>query len=403
MMRIKWKNIYQLSHPRQMGFIALAHALHEFYSVALPPIIPFIVIGFDISYAEAGWLVTVFYVVYAIFQIPAGIIADKIGKRYVLSLGLGLLAFGTLMASMADTYQALLISQVIAGIGGSTYHPAGLSAVSDLEGDRTAGKAMGFHGLGGAVGTALAPALIGGIVMVTGSWRMALAASAIGGVTYAIIFHVKFIEPRKIITGVLDEIGSNDRGIKEQLKDFPWEKWVIGLVTVNFLLGVEIGAARTFTTSYVFLKSSEAVGFANTVFFVMLVGAGVSTIVIGPLADKFDKRNLGSATFLATGLLLCLAWFIPPNPIILLCLFFFIGAMMWTTVPVMNALTSTYAERKFSGLLFALTLTGSAMGNAVGPFLFGLVSDETSVVFAFPTIAVASALGAISFLCMKKL
>ena len=73
---IEWKNIYHLSHPKQMGLIAVAHALHEFYCVALPPIIPLIVVDFDISYAQAGWLVTVFYVVYAIFQLPAGILAE---------------------------------------------------------------------------------------------------------------------------------------------------------------------------------------------------------------------------------------------------------------------------------------------------------------------------------------
>ena len=385
-----------------MGLIAIAHALHEFYCVALPPIIPLIVIDFDISYTQAGWLVTVFYVVYALFQLPAGIIADKFGKRYVLGFGLILLAFGVFLASRADTYQALLLSQVVAGIGGSTYHPAGLSAVSDLEAENTAGRAMGFHGLGGAIGTALAPAVIGGIILVTDSWRLALSLIAIVGVVYAILFHSRFVEPDSIVENVEKKIVTEGREIKTQLKNFPWDPWVVGLVSVNFLLGVEIGAARTFTTSYVFLRSSEMVSFANTVFFVMLVGAGVATIGIGPLADMFDKRNLGALTFLITGFLLLLTWVVPPNRVLLLGLFFLIGAMMWTTVPVMNALTSTYAKRDFSGMLFALTLTGSALGNSVGPFMFGLILERTDITVAYPAIAVSSLAGAIAFLVMKR-
>ena len=402
MRTIEWKNIYHLSHPKQMGLIAIAHALHEFYSVALPPIIPLIVVDFDISYTQAGWLVTVFYVVYALFQLPAGIIADKFGKRYVLSFGLILLAFGVFLASRADTYQALLLSQVVAGIGGSTYHPAGLSAVSDLEAENTAGRAMGFHGLGGAIGTALAPAVIGGIILVTDSWRLALSLIAIVGVVYAILFHSRFVEPDSIVENGEKKIVTEGREIKTQLKNFPWDPWVVGLVSVNFLLGVEIGAARTFTTSYVFLRSSEMVSFANTVFFVMLVGAGVATIGIGPLADMFDKRNLGALTFLITGFLLLLTWVVPPNRVLLLGLFFLIGAMMWTTVPVMNALTSTYAKRDFSGMLFALTLTGSALGNSVGPFMFGLILERTDITVAYPAIAVSSLAGAIAFLVMKR-
>ena len=49
MRAIEWKNIYRLSHPKQMGLIAITHALHEFYCVALPPIIPLIVIDFDMN------------------------------------------------------------------------------------------------------------------------------------------------------------------------------------------------------------------------------------------------------------------------------------------------------------------------------------------------------------------
>ena len=210
------------------------------------------------------------------------------------------------------------------------------------------------------------------------------------------------LEPDTIVENVEKKIVTEGREIKTQLKNFPWDPWVVGLVSVNFLLGVEIGAARTFTTSYVFLRSSEMVSFANTVFFVMLVGAGVATIGIGPLADMFDKRNLGALTFLITGFLLLLTWVVPPNRVLLLGLFFLIGAMMWTTVPVMNALTSTYAKRDFSGMLFALTLTGSALGNSVGPFMFGLILERTDITVAYPAIAVSSLAGAIAFLVMKR-
>tara|TARA_B100000809_G_C15048244_1_gene498027 strand:- start:847 stop:1254 length:408 start_codon:yes stop_codon:yes gene_type:complete len=134
----------------------------------------------------------------------------------------------------------------------------------------------------------------------------------------------------------------------------------------------------------------------------MLVGAGVATIGIGPLADMFDKRNLGALTFLITGFLLLLTWVVPPNRVLLLGLFFLIGAMMWTTVPIMNALTSTYAKRDFSGMLFALTLTGSALGNSVGPFMFGLILERTDITVAYPAIAVSSLAGAIAFLVMKR-
>ncbi|MFB6155606.1 MAG: MFS transporter, partial [Haloferacaceae archaeon] len=185
------RDLFAVANPREVGLVTVAHGVNEFYSVALPPILPLLVTDFDVTYGEAGALLTVFFVMYSVFQLPAGVVADRVGQRLLLAAGMVVLSLGLLVSSLAPNYETLVAGQVVAGIGGSTYHPAGMSLVSDIETDETEGKAMGIHGLGGVTGTALAPALVGGLAALY-DWRLALTAAAGVGVVYALVFFVLF-------------------------------------------------------------------------------------------------------------------------------------------------------------------------------------------------------------------
>jgi MFS family permease len=120
---------------------------------------------------------TVFFLMYLLFQLPAGILGDRIGQSRLIVVGLLAMALGIGVASIAETYGTLLVAQAIAGIGGSTFHPAGMSIISDVEGTGTEGRAMGVFGFGGALGTMAAPVVVGGLAAVAG-WRIALAGGA---------------------------------------------------------------------------------------------------------------------------------------------------------------------------------------------------------------------------------
>ncbi len=67
----------------------------------------------------------------------------------------------------------------------------------------------------------------------------------------------------------------------------------------------------------------------------------------------------------------------------------------------MNAITSAYSERGFSGSLFGVMLTAGSLGGAAGPLLFGAVAERVGIGAAFPLVAVVSAGGALVFLFMR--
>ncbi len=417
MLRSAASRLFSVSSPREVWLITVAHGVNEFYSVALPPILPLLVNDFSISYGEAGALLTVFFATYSIFQLPAGVLADRIGQRWLLAAGMVVLAVGILVAASAQGYWTLVVAEVIAGIGGSTYHPSGMSMISDLESGTTEGRAMGIHGLGGVVGTALAPALVGGLAAFF-DWRLALTVSAGVGIVYAVVFLVAFHpDDRSATDAPLESDGGADEpavsgstaksdgrlaGLAD-LVSVPLEAWVAVLFLANLAIATEIGAVRTFATSFFVEQAGTTAGVANAILFVLLVGAGLSSLAAGSLADSMDRRTLGFGALAVSTLFLGLTAVIPLVPIALFVWFFFLGVAMWAALPAMNAITSQYSEREFSGSLFGVMLTAGSLGGALGPLLFGVAAEQFGLGAAFPLIAVISASGALAFLGMYRL
>ena len=413
--------LFSVSNPREVWLITAAHAVNEFYSVALPPILPLLVNDFAISYAEAGALLTVFYVTYSVFQLPAGALADRIGQRWILAVGMVVLAGGILLAAGAQDYRTLVFAEALAGLGGSTYHPAGMSLISDLEGSTTEGKAMGIHGLGGVVGTALAPALVGGLAALF-DWRFALTVGAGVGLVYGVVFLALFRDvPRSEDATAVEpdggpdpdasaEAGATAGGTRDasggwagfgSVLSVPLERWVLVLFLANLAISTELGAVRTFVTSYLVEHWGTTTGLANGVFFAMLVGAGIASLGAGTLADSMDRRRLGIAAMVASALALAGTALVPPVAIVLVVWFFLLGVVIWAALPALNAITSAYSEREFSGSLFGVMLTAGSLGGAAGPLLFGAVAERVGMGAAFPLVAVVSLAGALAFVSMR--
>lgn len=397
------KKHLDVGHPERVLLISGAHGINEFYSIALPPILPLLVADFDISYAQAGLLVTVYFVMYTLLQLPVGVVADRLDKSWLIAGGMVGLAGAFLFASVAESYPMLLASQVLAGVAGSTYHPAGMSLVSDLEGAETEGKAMGLHAFGGVAGTILAPVVIGGVAALA-DWRLALQASGAVGVVYAAVFALAYTHPadHRVRSASASDGGALSLAtIRESVAGgvralFTW--WVLGLVLAKVLFGLQFGAVRTFTTSYVFEAAGGAEATANLVFFVLLAGGGITSVWFGGLADRFDRGRLLAATFFASGALIVATLVLPRSPVALVAWFLVIGGAVYAGLPVMNTLTSQFSTEGSSGSLFGVVQTASAVGSAGAPVLFGGIATAYGIGAAFPAIAAVSVVGGVVLL-----
>ncbi len=156
-----------------MALIGLAHGTSHFFHLLLPPLFPFFLAEFKVSYFELGKLVTVFFVVSGTGQALSGFVVDKLGPKRVLWVAMLLFMAAAATAACAQSLSGLMCAAVLAGLGNAPFHPADFSVLNHRISPQRLGHAFAVHGISGNLGWAAAPAFLLGVTQLTGDWRWA--------------------------------------------------------------------------------------------------------------------------------------------------------------------------------------------------------------------------------------
>src|SRR5437763_1716819 len=118
---------------RTLWLTGVLHGFTHLYQVALLPL--YLRIQQDLklgSVEQATLLVTVMGLAYFIPSYPLGALADRLSRKKLLAAGLAINSLGFISLSLAPDYGWALASMVLAGFGGSLYHPAALAFITRI-------------------------------------------------------------------------------------------------------------------------------------------------------------------------------------------------------------------------------------------------------------------------------
>src|SRR5262245_43094872 len=101
---------------RILAGVSAAHFPSHFYFLPLPPVFLWVRADYNVSYTELGLALTAFNLVSAIFQTPAGFLADRIGAFTVLIFGLTLEAVAFALVGAVNSYWFMVGMFAIAGL-----------------------------------------------------------------------------------------------------------------------------------------------------------------------------------------------------------------------------------------------------------------------------------------------
>lgn len=161
-----------------IGLVSLGHLISHFSQLLLAPLFPWLKDVFSVSYAQLGFLMTLFFVVSCAMQAVSGFLVDRHGPRNMLFAGLGLIAVAAFGMAAATSYEMLALCAVIAGAGNAVFHPVDFTLLNRKVSAPRLGHAYSVHGLSGNLGWALAPALLVPLTLAF-SWRVALMAAGV--------------------------------------------------------------------------------------------------------------------------------------------------------------------------------------------------------------------------------
>jgi MFS family permease len=167
-----------------IGLVGLAHSISHFSQLLLAPLFPWLKDAFAVSYAELGFLLTIFFVVSCVVQTLSGFWVDRYGPRPVLFAGLALVGIAAFGYAVSSSYWMLAAFSAVAGTGNGVFHPVDYSLINRRVDKARLGHAYSVHGITGSLGWALAPAMLVPITLAS-SWRVALACA--GALAFAVL------------------------------------------------------------------------------------------------------------------------------------------------------------------------------------------------------------------------
>ena len=159
---------------RAAGVACGAHALHDGYTDLIYIMLPVWQKEFGLGYAELGLLRGLFSGTMAGFQIPSGLIAERVGAPAVLALGTALAGAGYCLAGASAGIGILVVALFVGGLGASTQHPLASSLMARAFAGPRSMKALGTYNFAGDVGKMVIPAAAS-LLLVVMPWRPVLA------------------------------------------------------------------------------------------------------------------------------------------------------------------------------------------------------------------------------------
>lgn len=146
------------------------------------------------SATNFGYLMGIFLWVYGFMSPVAGIIADKINRKWLIVVSIFVWSAVTFGMGLATTFDQLYWLRAIMGISEALYIPAGLSLIADFHQGKTRSLAIGINITGIYLGQALGG--FGATIAAAYSWQTTFHSFGIIGIGYSLILMI-FLREKK--------------------------------------------------------------------------------------------------------------------------------------------------------------------------------------------------------------
>ncbi|MGI2036107.1 MFS transporter [Rhizobium panacihumi] len=164
--------------------------------------VPSLTVALQATGTEVLWIIDIYALVMAGLLVPMGTLADRIGYRKILLIGLCVFGLASFAAAFSTTPAMLIASRAVLGIGASMVMPSVLAIIrTTFEDDGERARALGLWSVVGMAGAAIGP-LVGGLLLEHFWWGSVFLVNL--PVLAVVIPMVWWLVPRNAGTGMGD-------------------------------------------------------------------------------------------------------------------------------------------------------------------------------------------------------
>ena len=370
-----------------VGYTSLAHGLTHGLELTYGAVLVVIALEFDVTLALLGVVATVSALAYGLTAFPAGAMADRVGSKRMLVLSLGGSGGAAVLAALAPNIGVLALALTLMGLLGGIYHPAGLALIA--RGVRERARGMGFHGIGGNIGTAAAP-LLAAVLASAVSWRASFAVFAVLAALVAFLVQVSSVREENPAEQAprLTQTGGSVRGQMSQ------RTFLLPLILI-FVINAFEGFIYRGTVTFLPLHLSRHLGFDIFGFEPVVIGGSFATVALlfgiggqfigGELGERFRRELVIIPVIAATVPALLLVG--STQGVVLVAAAAAFAFFTFMAQPSYSALVADYSATRIQGRVFGLAfLVSFSFGSSAGT-VGGVLVDRFDTPWVFITLA----------------
>jgi MFS family permease len=369
---------------RELWLITIGHGLTHWYPATFYLLLPLIGAELGLSYSQIGLIMTCKYIASAVANVPGGVLVDTVGRKGLL-MGVSLfwIGFPYLLIGFTNTYIMLLAWIALVGFGNSLWHPTAIPTLGRRYPDRK-GLVLSVHGMGGNVGDAVAPVVIGAALTVL-TWREVVVLNVVPGLVVAALLFVLLGSMRlgsKNTPADTQSFGAYLAGLKDLFRS----RSLVLLSTGSAFRTMTQSALLTFLPVYLANDMGYSPFWVGACLFALQAAGFAASPVAGHLSDRMGRKHILMTSMAASALVLAAMALSGGSPLFV-ALVAVLGFFLYATRPVIQAWMLEATPKNMGGSSIGVLFGAQAVGGALGPLLGGMVADRFGLAAAFYFLA----------------
>ena len=383
---------------QEVWVVSIGHALTHWYPATFYLLLPLIGAELGLSYSQIGSILTCQFAAGAISNIPGGIFVDTVGRKGLLmAVSLFWIGFPYFMMGFSHAYWMMLACAALLGVGNNLWHPTAIPWLANRFPERK-GLVMSFHSMGGNVGDALAPLVVGALLAVF-SWRDVVLMNVIPGIVMSVLILIyigRLYRSEKsagVAASKLAPMTSAER-LKAIMTLFT-DRAVVTLSIGSTFRTMTQSALLTFLPVYLARDMGYSPLWIGVAMFALQAAGFIAAPIAGHLSDTIGRRQIVASSMSMTAVVL-LAMIFAGGTIWFVLLIAVLGFFLFAVRAVLQAWLLDATPPGLGGSAIGILFGAQAAGAAIGPVSAGLLADRFGIMAAFyflaATIVVANLL-----------